>query len=314
MRTHEKDPVTPRAEIQGLPDGVSVFLGDSRSMPEVEDESVNLFVTSPPYWNLKKYGAHDDREVGQSGYEEYLADMQRVWDECYKKAVPNAVLVINVNSRRHQKRFYPIAFDIVARMTGWKLLDHVIWYIPNALPQPNHYMERLLDNKYESCLVFTKDGATDYKFNKPRVPQKYKGIDPRAHNKNERGRCVGNVLRIPAYRPPNIKKLGYHVAAFPEELAAFFVQCFTEPKDVVMDPFTGSGTTMKVAAAMGRNCVGYELHGNFEELIRGRINENWEIPDWRNIDILHSATMDTSPKASRKSHFLKSEPKTGDLL
>lgn len=286
------------------PAKVSLHIGDCRCMEQVADASVNLVVTSPPYWNLKKYGSDHSREIGQSEYDEYLEDLQKVWAECYRAAKENAVLVININSRRHQKRFYPIAFDIVARMTGWKLLDHVIWYVPNALPQPNHYMERLLDNKHESCLVFTKDGRMDYTFHKPRVPQKYLGSDSRP-NKNSRGRCLGNVLRIPAYRPPNIKKMGYHVAAYPEELVAFFIESFTDPGDVVLDPFAGSGTTLKVARCMRRHSIGYELNPEYEELIRQRIDEHWEVPDWRELDILHSSTMAPGSQKPRKAHFQK---------
>src|SRR5205085_1207955 len=149
-----------------------------------------------------------------------------VWGQCFSKARDGAVLVINVNVRRHKRRFYPIPFDIATRMKGWTFWDHVIWYIPNALPQPNHYIERLLDNKFESCLVFIKGDAGSYKFHKPRVPQKYITADPRAHKKNPRGRCLGNILRIPAYRPPNVKELGYHVAAYPEELVALFLESY----------------------------------------------------------------------------------------
>jgi len=299
------DTYPPARHVEALPDGVTVYFGDSRHMEDVAASSVDFFMTSPPYWNLKKYGNGDGREVGQGEYEEYLEDLNRVWDECYRCATENAVLVINVNSRRHKRRFYPIAFDIVARMRGWRLWDHVIWYIPNALPQPNHYIERLLDNKHESCLVFTKDGATDYKFHKPRVPQKYITADPRAHKKNVRGRCIGNVLRIPAYRPPNVKEMGYHVAAYPEELAAFFLECYTDPGDVVLDPFLGSGTTCKVARVMRRRSIGYELHEEFEPLIRARLDEHWEVPDWKGIDIIHSSTMQPGMTQPRKVHHLR---------
>jgi DNA modification methylase len=295
----------------GTPKGITVFFGDSRRMEAVAEGCVNFFITSPPYWHLKKYGNGDDREVGQGEYEDYLEDMNRVWAECYRCAAEHAVLVINVNSRRHAKRYYPIAFDIVARMKGWRLWDHIIWYIPNALPQPNHYMERLLDNKYESCLVFTKDGSTDFKFHKPRVPQKYLVADPRAHKKNERGRCLGNILRIPAYRPPNVKQMTYHVAAFPEELVAFFLECYTDAGDTVLDPFLGSGTTLKVARVMGRRGIGYELHEEFEPVIRARISEEWAVPDWRDIDLLHSSSMEPGMTKPRKVHFLRNGTSNG---
>ncbi|HEX8202454.1 MAG TPA: site-specific DNA-methyltransferase [Isosphaeraceae bacterium] len=281
----------------------AVHIGDSRAMEGVEPGSIRFFITSPPYWHLKDYGGPD--QIGQSSYPEYLQQLNRVWDECYRCAAPDAVLVINVNSRRHQKRFYPIAFDIAAAMRGWQLWDHVIWYVPNALPQPNHYIERLLDNKFESCLVFTKDGSTDFTFHKPRVPQKYAEADPRAHKKNARGRCLGNVLRIPAYRPPNVRDLGYHVAAYPEELVAFFLECYTDPGDRVLDPFLGSGTTLKVCETMGRVGTGFEANARSLPLIEARIREPWAVPDWRDLDILHSATMTTGTLKPRKVQYLR---------
>lgn len=281
----------------------TVYFETSEHMSCVSDESVDFIITSPPYWNLKDYG--DPRQIGSSSYEEYLKRMDAVWAECYRVARPGAVLIININTRRHQKQFYPIPFDIALRMKEWSFWDHVIWYIPNALPQPNHYMERLLDNKFESCLVFIKGGAENYKFHKPRVPQKYATADPRSHKRNPRGRCIGNILRIPAYRPPNVKELGYHVAAYPEELVALFLETYTDPGDVVLDPFLGSGTTLKVCRVMERNGIGFELNKDFESLIQKRIEEPWSIPDWRNLDILHSASMDTGSSKPRKSQFIE---------
>ena len=190
-------------------------------------------------------------------------------------------------------------------MKGWRLWDHVIWYVPNALPQPNHSRERLLDNKFESCLVFTKAGSSNFKFHKPRVPQKYAEADPRSHKKNARGRCLGNVIRIPAYRPPNVKALGYHVAAYPEELVAFFLECYTDLGDRVLDPFLGSGTTLKVCQTMGRSGVGFEINREFLSLIIGKVQEPWEVPDWRNLDILHSSTITPGSAKPRKSQFAR---------
>jgi DNA modification methylase len=273
-------------------------------MPEIADGTIDLFITSPPYWNLKNYG-DSSAEIGDSSYETYLSDLSTVWDTCYEKARDGAVLIINVNSRRNKGRFYPIAFDIVSRMERWNFWDHNIWYIPNALPQPNHYMERILDNKFESLLVFVKGGAKDYDFQKPRVPQKYAVADPRSEKRNTRGRCLGNVLRIPAYRPPNVREMNYHVAAYPEELVAFFVESYTKSGDSVLDPFLGSGTTLKVCRVMGRKGFGYELHSEFEGLIEARINEDWSVPDWRSIDVIHSSTATPGQPSQRKAQYAR---------
>lgn len=283
--------------------GMKVYFGTSEQMSKVASGSVDFFVTSPPYWNLKDYGSPSG--IGNSSYEEYLARLASVWGECSRVAKDNAVLAINVNNRRHKKRFYPIAFDIARTMRGWSLWDTLVWYVPNALPQPNHYMERLFDNKFEFVLVFLKGDPDRYKFHKPRVPQKYQFADPRSHKKNERGRCLGNVIRIPAYRPPNVKELNYHVAAFPEELVALLLETFTEPNDVVLDPFLGSGTTLKVARVMSRMGIGYEINPGFENLIRDKINERWAVPDWAALDIIHSTTMEPGMRAPRKIQFSK---------
>ena len=285
--------------------GQTVHLASSERMDATPDDSVDFFITSPPYWDLKDYGHAG--QIGRGSYEEYLERLDAVWAQCYAKARERAVLVVNVNSRRREKRFYPIAIDIASRMTGWRLWDHVVWHVPNALTQPHYYVERLLDNKYESCLVFTRDGRTDYTFHKPRVPQKYAQADPRAHKKNPRGRCLGNVIRVPAYRPPNVKKMGYHVAAFPEELVAFFIECYTDPGDVVLDPFLGSGTTLKVCRVMGRRGVGYEVNDAFEDLIRRRIREPWAVPDWRELDLLHAAGAPPGRRSPRKAQFRRTE-------
>jgi DNA modification methylase len=275
-----------------------IVFGSSTEMSEIADASVDLIFTSPPYWNLKEYGTAQD-EIGHTSYETYLGDLGRVWKECYRVAKPGAVMIINVNSRRVKGRFYPIPYDIARVMTDWEFWDENIWYIPNALPQPNAYRERLLDNKYETLLVFIKGGQSSYKFKKPRVPQKYATLDPR-DNKNTDGRCIGNIIRIPAYRPPNIRQMGYHVAAFPEELVAFFVESYTRIGDSVLDPFLGSGTTVKVASAMSRLGIGCEVNADFSELILKRINEPWNDPDWKNLDIIHSSTKEHSTLPARR--------------
>lgn len=289
-----------------------LFCGDARDLSVLEDCSVDLVITSPPYWNLKNYGGGEG-SIGHVGYGDYLEEMNDVWAECFRVAKPGAPLIINVNSRRHQKRFYPIAFDIVSHMRDWELHDVNIWYVPNALPQPNHYIERLLDNKFEYLLVFIKGGSSaPYKFHKPRVPQKYLHADPRAGKKNAAGRCLGNVLRIPAYRPPNVRAGNYHVAAYPEELVSFFLECYTDPDDLILDPFVGSGTSLKVAGAMGRKGIGAEINPDFASLIQDRVNERWEVPDWKTIDVLHSSTMKTGG-SPRKAQFKASGKQEGDL-
>ena len=300
---------TSTADLKLEVENQTVFFGTSEDMSKIGDGTVDFAVTSPPYWNLKNYGGTDN-QIGQESYPEYLARLNTVWQECFRVTKDSAVLIVNINSRRHQKQFYPIPFDIAQTIEGWKLWDTVIWYIPNALPQPNHYRERLFDNKFEYLLVFVKGDPEKHTFHKPRVPQKYLTADPRSHKRNENGRCLGNIIRIPAYRPPNVKESGYHVAAYPEELVALLLETYTNPGDTVLDPFTGSGTTLKVARHMKRSGVGYELNPDFRTLIRCRIEEDWAVPDWKSLDLLHSSTMETGSLKPRKVQYRKNPQET----
>jgi DNA modification methylase len=147
-------------------------------------------------------------------------------------------------------------------------------------------MNRLLDSKYEPVLLFAKTYNYEHIFNQARVRQKYSEIDPRSKKYNPRGRSMGSLVRVPAYRPPNIKQQSYHVAAFPEELVQFFLTLCTSQDSTILDPFLGSGTSLKVAAAMGRKGLGYEVNPNYRQLIEKRISEEWIPPPIESIDML----------------------------
>jgi hypothetical protein len=114
--------------------------------------------------------------------------------------------------------------------------------------------------------------------------------------------------------------MGYHVAAYPEELVAFFLSTYTDDADTVLDPFLGSGTTLKVARVMGRKGIGFELNRDYLPLIERRISEDWKVPPWTDIDILHSSTMAPGSHKQRKAQYMKSnnsgdtELPTGDLF
>jgi DNA modification methylase len=85
--------------------------------------------------------------------------------------------------------------------------------------------------------------------------------------------------------------------------------CYTSPGDQVLDPFLGSGTTLKVARGMGRRGLGIELNEEYALLIERRIMEPFELPDWKNLDIIHSSTMKTGTEKPRKIHLLRGAPR-----
>lgn len=266
-------------------DAQTTFFESSENMKKLKNEKVDLIITSPPYWNLKDYG-HPE-QIGHEKYEDYLSRLNTVWEQCYKYSKKNAILIINVGNRRFNKKYYPIGMDIYKTMGKWKLIDNIIWFIPNALPQSKFYIDKIFDNKYENVLIFAKNYDYEHIFNKIRIAQKYILRDFRKGKFNKGGRCIGNVIRIPAYRPPNIKKKIYYEAAFPEELVNFFIVAFTNKKGKVLDPFLGSGTTLKVARSLERIGFGFEINKKLKSDVRRKILEDWKSMDFSSIDLIN---------------------------
>lgn len=279
--------------------GQTVYFESSEEMSQFDGDA-DFIMTSPPYWNLKDYG-HENQIGYDEAYEEYLDRLQRVWDACYEATSEHAIMVVNIGDRRHKKRFYPIGMDIYNRMENWKLLDNLIWYKPNSLPQPAYYLDKLFDDKYENLLIFGKNYDYEYTFNKIRVEQKYKGVDPREEKLNDKGRSVGNVLKMRAYRPPTIKNQNYHAAAYPEELVYALMYTFSNEGDTVLDPFLGSGTTLKVARKLDRKGVGFEIDEEYRDLIAERIQEDMDEPQWEQLDILSDEQPTNDKKPSSDS-------------
>ena len=276
--------------------GQTVHFSSSESMNEIK-ESVNLVFTSPPYWMIKDY-EHKDQIGLEKTYQEYLDRLNLVWDECYRVTKDNALLAINIGTKRHQGQFYPIGMDIYKNMEKWKLIDRIIWYIPNALTQPNYYTDKLPDSKFEDVLIFAKNYDYKHTFNKIRVPQKYKIRDARKNNKHPDGRSIGNVIRLRAYRPPPIKKMNYHQAAYPEDLVHFILKSYSNEGDTVLDPFVGSGTTLKVARHTERKGIGFEINSSSDvrTLIENRINEDWKPIPFAEMDMMRGEVLPKNNK------------------
>ena len=111
-----------------------VIIGDSRRMVEVDDASVQLIVTSPPYWHIKDYGAENQIGYGQSLHE-YLKDLYRVWKECYRVLEPGRRLVVNIGDQFARSIIYgrykiiPLHAEVIAQCEeiGFDYMGSIIW-------------------------------------------------------------------------------------------------------------------------------------------------------------------------------------------
>lgn len=264
----------------------NVYFKDSRKMHEIPDESVQLIITSPPYFNIKDYSkdgrqkdTRGNKQIGQIGdileYEKYIAEMLKVWKECDRVLKPNGKLIINTplmpmlkkNLDTHYNRhIFNIDSDIqhsITHKTGLFLLDIYIWNRTNSTkklmfgsyPYPRNFYAQ---NTTEFVTVYVKDG-------KPERPTK----ESREISKLTQKEWVEFTKQIWNIPIPNKSDMafGEHSAIMPEEIVERSVRLFSFVGDLVLDPFAGSGTTLRVAKRLGRDYVGYEISPTYKSII-----------------------------------------------
>jgi site-specific DNA-methyltransferase (adenine-specific) len=256
-----------------------VVIGDSTNMDQVEDLSVHLVVTSPPYWKLKDYG--DDKGIGQTStkYEEYLSSINAVFRECVKKLTPDGKLIINImpilltgkNTKFNRRVTKSVLTDLEHFMSSlgnmyfhslfiWDKRKVVRFSSWGSYPHPPNM---LASYPYEWIIVFSKAGK------RPPVSPKIKAASEISHD--EFTNWVQNSIWD--FQPASAKQ-EKHPAPFPEEMPRRCIRLYSFVGDTVLDPFAGSGTTLKVARELGRNSIGFEINPEFESLIREKLGAN----------------------------------------
>ena len=253
-----------------------VVIGDSRSMDLVQDESVHLVVTSPPYWQLKDYG--NDRAIGQSSetYDEYLDAICAVFKECVRALKPDGKLIVNIMpillpgkytkfNRRVTKTVLTDLDEFMTSLGSMYFHSLYIWDKRKAVrfsswgsyPYPPNLLSTY---PYEWIIVFSKSGK------RVRVKKSIKEQSAITHE--EFTNWVQNSIWD--FQPASAK-LEKHPAPFPEELPRRCIRLYSFIGDTVLDPFAGSGTTLRVARELGRNSIGYELNPDYAPIIKEKI-------------------------------------------
>lgn len=237
--------------------------GDARDLSFLLDESVHLVITSPPYWNLKKYNDNPNQLGHIDDYEHFLGELRKVWEHVFRILVPGGRLVCVVGdvcvSRRQFGRHlvFPLHSDIsvICRKIGFDNLNPIIWHkIANAsfevengskfLGKP-YEPNAIIKNDIEFILMQRKPGGYRKPTDKQRQLSKI--------NKKDFGEWFSQIWTIPG---ASTKK---HPAPFPIELAARLVKMFSFHSDIVLDPFCGTGTTLIAALRNSRNGIGVEI-------------------------------------------------------
>jgi len=250
-----------------------IIIGDSRWMKEIQNESVHLIITSPPYWQLKDYG--DTKQIGfNDTYEEYINNLNLVWNECHRVLHKGCRLCVNIGDQFARSVYYgrykviPIRTEIIkfCETIGFDYMGAIIWQkvttcnttggatVMGSFPYPRNGIIKL---DYEFILIFKKYGDS---------PEVSKDIKEKSRlSQEEWNQYFSGHWRF------NGERQDKHLAMFPEELPRRLIRMFSFVGDTVLDPFLGSGTTSLAAKNLNRNSIGYEINEEFLPVIKEKL-------------------------------------------
>jgi len=244
-------------------------------MTELAPESVQLMVTSPPYFN-----APFDYQDFFRDYDEFLELMRGCASEVYRVLDDGRIACVNCDDMLVDGEKYPVVADItrIFADAGFRYRDKIIWRKPEGyvrisrrsgvLLQHPYPMYFYPDNIQESILIFQK-GRCDYKRLRAKLsPEQLEA------SKLDMAECQRKKWYLSVWDMTNVlpkERIEKGVAAFPDELPRRIIKLFSYVGETVLDPFLGSATTSKVAAALGRNSVGYEINLDCLEVIKKKL-------------------------------------------
>ena len=250
-----------------------IIIGDSRDMAEIDSESVQLIITSPPYWQLKDYGG--DNQIGfNDSYEDYVNNLNMVWKECHRVLESGCRLCINIGDQFARSVYYgrykviPIRTEVIrfCETIGFDYMGAIIWQkvttcnttggatIMGSFPYPRN---GILKIDYEFILIFKKHG-------------KARSVTKEIKEKSRMTKEEWNEYFTGHWNFSG-EKQDKHIAMFPVELPRRLIKMFSFVGDTVLDPFLGSGTTTLAAKQLDRNSIGYEINEDYISAIQEKI-------------------------------------------
>jgi DNA modification methylase len=261
--------------------------GDARQMRLIPASSAHLVLTSPPYWTLKKYDEVNGQLGHVSVYDEFLCELGRVWQRCFDSLVPGGRLICVVgdvclsrkqNDGRHTVVPLHASIQELCRKIGFDNLAPIIWHkIANAayevsggggfLGKP-YEPNSVIKNDIEYILMFRKPGG----YRKPTAAKRLLSVIS-AENYQSWFQQIWTGLTGASTKD--------HPAPYPVELAERLIRMFSFAGDVVLDPFSGSGTNSIAAARTGRHSIGYEISSKYHRMSASRFHRDTGSLFWK---------------------------------
>ena len=255
--------------------GVSALHGDARRMDAVQDDSVALVVTSPPYFAGKQYEEELDREGVPGSYIEYLALLRDVFAECKRVLEPGGRIAVNV-ANLGRKPYRSLAADVMAILQDDLHLlprGEIVWQKGEgasgscAWGSFRSAANPVLRDVTERVIVASKG-----RFGRALSPKVRKAAG--LPHESSIGADDFMALTLDVWDiPPESAVRVRHPAPFPVELPQKLMELYTFKGDLVVDPFCGSGSTLVAAMRSGRDAVGYDLDPAYVTLAETRLAE-----------------------------------------
>lgn len=262
-----------------------ILLGDCEEiLARIPDNSVDLIFTSPPYADQRK------KTYGGVSPDEYVAWFIPKASQFLRVLKPTGTFILNIKERvvDGERHTYVIELILEMRRHGWFWTEEFIWHKKNSYP--GKWPNRFRDN-WERLIQFNKSKKFHMYQDAVMVPvgdwakERLAKLSETDLIRDESkvgsgfGKNVSNWLGRDMVYPTNVIHMATecanknHSAAFPIDLPKWFIRLFTQPGDLVLDPFIGSGTTALAAMELGRNFLGIDLNPDYIELSRARVSE-----------------------------------------
>ncbi len=267
-----------------------VFCKSCEHMDDLPDDCVALTVTSPPYWNAIDYDRHTEDpnqyyrtrnySVGYQEYEQYLDWYTRISREILRVTKPGGFYGVVIGTVLMNRRHYPVPMDVTAQFTriGWEFQQDLIWHkVTGGVkragvflqhPYPGYFYPNIMT---EYILVFRKPGPAIFE-GKGQAERDAARVPVKRLFTNEIANTVWHIAPVP---PGHLD----HPCPFPEEIPDRLIQLYSYPGDLILDPFCGSGQTLKAAHYRGRHYVGYDISQKYVDLARQRLQQPPAIRD-----------------------------------